>query len=53
MGEGCIDIPRIRGWVEQAGFSGSIEAEIFSERLWAMDQDEVLAKVVSAYREFV
>jgi sugar phosphate isomerase/epimerase len=53
MGEGCIDIPRIRGWVEKAGFSGFIEVEIFSDRLWAMDQDVFLSKIVDAYKEHV
>jgi len=34
MGDGVIDILRIRGWVEAAGFDGLCEAEIFSERNW-------------------
>src|SRR5262249_42730973 len=34
MGDGIIDIPRIRGWVEAAGYAGLVEAEIFSERNW-------------------
>ena len=51
MGEGCIDIPRIRGWVEAAGFDGHHEVEIFSEEYWAMDQGEFLARIVEAYRE--
>ena len=37
MGEGCIDLRTIRGWVEAAGFNGFIEVEIFSEFYWAMD----------------
>lgn len=53
MGEGCIDIPRIRSRVEEAGFQGFIEVEIFSEQYWALDQDDFLAKVVSAYRDYV
>jgi sugar phosphate isomerase/epimerase len=54
MGEGCIDIPQIRGWVEQAGFSdGFIEVEIFSNRRWAMDQAEFLENIKEAYLKFV
>jgi sugar phosphate isomerase/epimerase len=53
MGEGCIDIPRIRGWVEKAGFSGFVEVEIFSDRLWAMDQDIFLSKIIEAFKEKV
>ena len=44
MGDGVIDLPRIRGWVEAAGYSGFQEVEIFSERdWWRRDPDEVLA----------
>jgi len=53
MGEGCIDIPRIRGWVEAAGFSGFVEVEIFSKRFWAMDQDLYLGMILDAFREHV
>ncbi len=51
MGEGCINIPEIRGWVEDAGFSGFNEVEIFSNRHWARDQGEFLGDIVKAYRE--
>ncbi|HEY4299928.1 MAG TPA: sugar phosphate isomerase/epimerase family protein [Candidatus Didemnitutus sp.] len=53
MGEGCIPLRRIRAWVERAGFGGAIEVEIFSNRWWAADQDEFLARVVTAHREHV
>lgn len=53
MGEGCIDIPRIRGWVEQAGFRGFNEVEIFSKRYWEMDQAVYLDKIVDAYLNYV
>jgi len=43
MGDGVIDLPRIRGWVEGAGYSGFHEVEIFSELdWWQRDPDEVL-----------
>ena len=50
MGEGCIGIRTIRGWVEQAGFRGFNEVEIFSNRYWSMDQDVFLEKILDAYR---
>lgn len=53
MGEGCIDIPMIRGEVESGGFSGHIEVEIFSERYWALDQDEWLQRIADACRSAV
>jgi sugar phosphate isomerase/epimerase len=53
MGEGVINIPRIRGWVEAAGFAGFNEVEIFSERLWAMDQTAYVKRIVEAYLKHV
>jgi len=50
MGEGCINVPQIRGWVEKAGFDGGfIEVEIFSDRYWAIDQAEFLEEIKHAY----
>jgi len=49
MGEGCINVPEIRGWVDENGFGGFVEVEIFSNRYWAMDQDEFLGMIKDAY----
>jgi len=53
MGEGCIDIPGIRAMVEAAGFTGYNEVEIFSNRYWAMDQDEFLEMITAVYLKHV
>ncbi|MEZ4701409.1 MAG: sugar phosphate isomerase/epimerase family protein [Rhodothermales bacterium] len=53
MGEGCIPIRPIRGWVEETGFDGFIEVEIFSTAYWAMDQQQFLDHIVEAYRQHV
>ena len=50
MGEGVINVPEIRGWVEQTGFRGFNEVEIFSTRYWAMDQGEFLKQIIAAYQ---
>ena len=43
MGDGVIDLPRIRGWVQAVGYAGFQEVEIFSELdWWKRDPDEVL-----------
>jgi sugar phosphate isomerase/epimerase len=43
MGDGIIDLPRIRSWVEREGYAGFQEVEIFSELdWWKRDPDEVL-----------
>jgi sugar phosphate isomerase/epimerase len=51
MGEGCIPLKRIRGWVEAAGFNGWNEIEIFSNHYWNLDQDAYLAQIKQAYLE--
>jgi sugar phosphate isomerase/epimerase len=50
MGDGCIDIKTIRHWVQQAGFNGIDEVEVFSEAYWAMDQQAYLDKIIERYR---
>ncbi|MEJ8570552.1 sugar phosphate isomerase/epimerase family protein [Microbaculum marinum] len=48
MGDGVIDIPKIRSWVEGVGYDGLYEVEIFSELdWWTRDRDEVMATVRS------
>jgi sugar phosphate isomerase/epimerase len=43
MGDGVIDLPLIRSWMEAAGFAGYQEVEIFSELdWWKRNPDEVL-----------
>lgn len=49
MGDGCINIPQIRGWVEETGFKGFVEVEIFSYDWWQKDQDQFLEKIKNAY----
>jgi sugar phosphate isomerase/epimerase len=53
MGEGVIDNRDIRTWMDAAGFRGDIEVEVFSERWWATDQREWLARIIAAYRGHV
>jgi sugar phosphate isomerase/epimerase len=43
MGDGVINLPLIRRWIEKAGYAGFQEVEIFSELdWWKRDPDEVL-----------
>lgn len=50
MGEGCIPLKAIEGWVTQAGFQGCHEVEIFSNHYWGMDQKVFLEKIIDAYQ---
>ena len=49
MGEGCIPLRQIRGWVEGAGFRGFAEVEIFSEHYWQQDQRVFLRQIQDAF----
>lgn len=54
MGDGVIDIPKIRAWVEAQGFQGFSEVEIFStENWWQRDHSEVLETCISRHRSAV
>ncbi len=51
MGDGVIDIRRIRGLVEAAGYGGFCEVEIFSkENWWKRPPEEVLRTSIERYR---
>ncbi len=49
MGEGCVNIKEIRGWVEEGGFTGFNEVEIFSNSYWQQDQHLFLEKIKEGY----
>ena len=51
MGDGVIDLPRIRQWMEAAGYRGFHEVEIFSNRWWKTDPDVVLDTCMRRYRD--
>ena len=54
MGDGVIDIPQIRGWMEGAGFAGYSEVEIFSTgNWWQRERAEVLDTCVQRHRSTV
>jgi sugar phosphate isomerase/epimerase len=53
MGDGVIDVPRLRALVDAAGYAGAVEVEIFSaENWWKRPPEAVLAtckeRIVSA-----
>jgi sugar phosphate isomerase/epimerase len=54
MGDGVIDIPRIRGWVEAQGYAGYSEVEIFSATdWWQRDGGEVLDTCIARHQRCV
>ncbi|MCW5635058.1 MAG: sugar phosphate isomerase/epimerase [Rubrivivax sp.] len=53
-GDGVIELPRLRGWVEAAGFAGYSEVEIFSRRhWWQREGGEVLDTCIERHRRCV
>jgi sugar phosphate isomerase/epimerase len=53
MGDGVIDLRRIRSEVEAWGFDGYVEVEIFSENWWSRPMDEVIATCIERHRSVV
>ena len=53
MGDGVIDNRRLRLLVEQAGYTGPIEVEIFNRTIWDADPDSVLTQVIERFEKFV
>jgi sugar phosphate isomerase/epimerase len=53
MGDGVIEIKRLRGAVEAAGFAGYSEIEIFSDDWWQRPMDEVLQSCIDRHRSAV
>jgi sugar phosphate isomerase/epimerase len=49
MGDGVIQLRRLRAAVEAAGYAGPIEVEIFNQQLWDTPGDEVLATIKQRY----
>jgi len=53
MGDGVIDLKRIRAEVEGLGFDGYCEVEIFSEDWWSRSMDEVIRTCIERHRTVV
>jgi sugar phosphate isomerase/epimerase len=53
MGDGIIELRRMKAAVDGAGYAGPIEVEIFNEVFWNMPGDEVLALMRDRYVEHV
>jgi sugar phosphate isomerase/epimerase len=53
MGDGIIELRRIRAAVEAAGYGGPIEVEIFNPSIWDRPGDDVLATTKERYAAHV
>jgi sugar phosphate isomerase/epimerase len=52
MGDGVIELRRLREAVEAAGYTGPIEVEIFNEVVWKTPGDEVLQTIKQRYTKY-
>lgn len=52
-GDGLIDNPRIRSWVENTGFQGSVEVELFSAYDWWLKSPEQVVQTICDRLEYL
>ncbi|HEU4634664.1 MAG TPA: sugar phosphate isomerase/epimerase family protein [Edaphobacter sp.] len=53
MGDGVIELSRLREAVERAGYRGPIEVEIFNQALWGQPVGEIVGSVVERFCQLV
>ncbi|MFF8655790.1 sugar phosphate isomerase/epimerase family protein [Streptomyces huasconensis] len=52
LGDGSVDFRAFRACVEDAGYDGPVEVEIFNEALWARDGAEVLRETAERFTAY-
>ncbi len=50
MGDGVIELQRLREAADAAGYTGAIEVEIFNQRIWDTPGEEVLALIKERFQ---
>jgi sugar phosphate isomerase/epimerase len=53
MGEGVIELRQLRQAVDETGYEGPIEVEIFNEDLWKSADDGVLARIQHSFVKYI
>jgi sugar phosphate isomerase/epimerase len=53
LGDGIIDLRRLREAVDAAGYTGPIEVEIFNQQVWDTPGDEVLTRIRDRFATLV
>jgi len=53
MGDGVIEIKRIREAVDQTGYCGPIEVEILNDEIWNRPPDQVVSQVIERFVSLV
>jgi len=54
MGDGVIELDKIRNWIKDAGYNGYIEVEILSQNnWWRKSADEIIMICLERYKKFL
>ncbi|WP_319243429.1 sugar phosphate isomerase/epimerase family protein [uncultured Propionivibrio sp.] len=53
MGDGIVELKKIRAWMEDAGYAGFSEVEIFSEDWWSRPGEAVLDTCIARHKTVV
>lgn len=53
MGDGVIDNRKLRRAVDEAGYNGPIEVEVFNQEIWNSSYDDVLTTMIERFKTFV
>lgn len=53
MGDGVIELSKLRQAVDRTGYDGPIEVEIFNEDVWKSADDRLLERIQSRFVEYV
>jgi sugar phosphate isomerase/epimerase len=53
MGDGVIELRRIRTALDETGYDGPIEVEIMNEKIWSQPLVVTMGQVIQSYRENV
>lgn len=47
IGDGVIELRKVRGWMEDAGYDGAIEIEIFSDHWWRQNPEFTIRTAIT------
>ncbi len=53
MGDGVIELAKLRGMVEAAGYAGAVEVELFSDAWWSCPMEDVIDTCIARFRTVV
>lgn len=53
MGDGVIELAKLRGMVEAAGYGGAVEVELFSDAWWSRPMEDVIDTCIARFRTVV